>query len=178
LTEQLQEGRMMSEMAALDAVRASADSVSRLIEQHLPVEGGRDNVQDIVRYAHFLWRLIRDKWEQFKLHLDQGLEAGRARQAAASAALACDSLLRVVAQLQAAAPAEATGDLGGLPELAAAVDQAREIQKAARSLVDLLDAPAPPIDEARLAEGLAALQRGDFEDTAAIVARLKSGGDL
>jgi hypothetical protein len=87
-------------------------------------------------------------------------------------------LLRVVAQLEDAQNQGTAGEVEGLPELIAAVSQARAIQKAARSLVDMLSAPVPPLDESRLAEGLAAARRGDFEDTAAIVERLRAGGEL
>ena len=51
-------------------------------------------------------------------------------------------------------------------------------QKAARDLVNTANTPGPPIDEARLAAGLAAAGRGDFEDTAAMVERLKAGEGL
>jgi hypothetical protein len=36
----------------------------------------------------------------------------------------------------------------------------------------------PPIDEVRLAAGVAAARRSECEDTAAIVERLRSGGEL
>ncbi len=83
-----------------------------------------------------------------------------------------------MAQLEAALTREAAGQIDGLPELIAAAPKAREIQKAARNLVDTLTASEPPIDEAPLAEGLAAATRGEFEDTAAIVERLRAGGEL
>ncbi len=160
----------MSETATLDAVRANADAVSRLIDQHLP-----GSPQDVVNFVRYLWTLNQDIWDAFRERLDQGLEAGRARHAAASASLTCESLLRVVALLEVALPQR---DVEGLAELLAAVPKIRQIQSAARDLVDLLDAPPPPIDEGRLAQGLAAVVRGDFEDTATIVGRLKAGGEL
>jgi hypothetical protein len=163
----------MTEADTLDAVRENADAVSRLIDQHLP-EGESGSAQDVVNFTRFLLALVRNIWEAFQAQLDKGLEAGRARHAAASASLACDGLLRVVALLEAAQP----GDVGTLAELLAAVPRVREIQKAARGLVDLLNAPAPPADEERLAQGMAAVGRGDFEDTAAIVGRLQAGGEL
>jgi hypothetical protein len=168
----------MSETATLDTARENADAVSRLIDLCLGPEAGDNNVQDIVHFALLLWRIVRDTWERFQLLLDQGLEAGRARHAAASASLACDSLLRVVSQLEAALTREGVGDVDGLRELIAAAPKVREIKKATRNLVDLLNAPEPPLDQTRLAEGLAAAKRGEFEDTAAIVERLRAGGEL
>jgi hypothetical protein len=168
----------MIETVKLDTARENADAVSRLIEQFLGTEDKDANIQDIVKFARLLWLIVRDIWEQFQLRLDQGLEAGRARHVAASASLACDSLLRVVTRLEDALARRGTGEVEGFPELIAAVPKVRTIQKAARNLVDILNAPEPPIDETRLAEGKAAAGSGDFEDTAAIVERLRIGGEL
>jgi hypothetical protein len=168
----------MSETATLDAARENAEAVSHLIEQYLGRNGQAKNVQDIVRFARLLWFIVRDTWDQFQLRLDQGLEASRARHAAASAALACDSLLRVIAQLEVTLQPNAGEQPEGFPELLAAVPNVTKIQKAARHLTNSLNAPEPPIDEARLADGLAAAARGDFEDTGAIVERLRAGGEL
>jgi hypothetical protein len=173
-----EEGGTMSETATLDAARENAEAVSHLIEQYLGRNGQARNGQDIVRFARLLWFIVRDIWEQFQLRLDQGLESGRARHAAASADLACDSLLRVIGQLKVTLQPNAGEHLEGFAELLAAVPKVREIQNAARHLTNSLNAPEPPIDEARLAEGLAAAARGDFEDTGAIVERLRAGGEL
>jgi hypothetical protein len=121
---------------------------------------------------------VRDTWEQFQSRLDQGLDARDARQAAASAALACVSWLRVIAQLEATLASQAGEEWEGLAEMRAATPQARKIQDAARDLINRLNAPVPPLDEARLSAGLAAVARGDVEDTAAIVERLRAGGEL
>lgn len=164
----------MSETTTLDAVRQGADAASRLIDERLP-QGDGSSAQDIVHFVRFLRASIRDIWGKFQARLDSGLEAGRARAEAASAALACDSLLRLVARLNTAVPA---GEAEGLAELAAAAQEITGVQSAARVVVDLLNAPAPPVDEERLARGLAAAQRGDYEDTAAIIERLKAGGEL
>src|SRR5437588_12888939 len=80
--------RTMSDTATLDAARENADAVSRLIEQYLGQNGQAKNAQDIVKFARLLWYIVRDIWDQFQVRLDHGLEAGHARQAAASAALA------------------------------------------------------------------------------------------
>jgi hypothetical protein len=169
---------MMSETATLDTARENANAVSRLIEQYLGQDGREKNVQDIVTFAHFLYRIVRDTWEQFQVRLDGGLEAGRVRHAAASASLACDSLLRIIAQLHAVLPPEAGAQPEGLAELLSAAPRVRAIQEGARDLVNRLSAPEPPMDVARLAEGVAAVARGDFEDTSAIVERLRAGGEL
>ena len=161
----------MSEIATLDTARETANAVSRLIEQYLGQDGQDKDIRDIVKFARLLWFIVRDTWEEFQMRLDQGVDAGRLRHAAASAGLACDSLLRVIAQLQARAQPEG-GELLTIPP------NIREIQKVARDLLNRLNAPEPPIDEARLAEGLAAAARGDFEDTSAIVERLRAGGEL
>jgi hypothetical protein len=169
----------MNAMTTLDlAARENADAASRLLDQFLRAVEGRGNVRAVVKFALLTWSMVRDVWEQFQLGLDQGLEAGRARTAAASAALACESLLRTVARLEAALTKEAAEKLDGLPELTAAVPEVEAIRKAARALVNTLDAPAPVIDEARLAEGLAAVGRGESEDTTAIIERLRAGGEL
>jgi hypothetical protein len=168
----------MSETATLDTARENANAVSRLIEQYLGQDGRDKNVQDIVKFARLLYLIVRDTWQQFQVRLDVGLEAGRVRHAAASASLACDSLLRIIAQLQAVLPPEAGAQLEGLAELLSAAPKVREIQEGARDLVNCLNAPEPPVDAARLAEGLAAVARGDFEDTSAIVERLRAGGEL
>jgi hypothetical protein len=164
----------MSETTMLDAVRQGADAVSRLIDERLP-EGEGSGAQDVVHFVRFLRASIRDIWGKFQVRLDDGLEAGRARAEAASAALACDSLLWLVTRLRAALP---SGDVEGLAELLAAVQEIKEVQSAARGMVDLLNSPAPSVDEERLARGLAAAERGDYEDTAAIIERLKAGGEL
>ena len=62
--------------------------------------------------------------------------------------------------------------------MVAAVQEIKGVQSAARGVVNLLNSPAPPVDEERLARGLAAAQRGDYEDTAPIIERLKAGGEL
>jgi hypothetical protein len=167
----------MSNTATLDAAGEAADAVSRLTDRHLRAEGGSNDVQDLVTFARFIWLTVQEEWAPFQTRLDRGLEANAARQAAASAALACDSLLRIVARLEATL-ASGTGEVDGLPELSAAVPEVRAIQKAARDLVDMLDAPAPPIDEVRLAAGVAAARRGECEETAAIIERLRAGGEL
>jgi hypothetical protein len=168
----------MSEIATLDTARETANAVSRLIEQYLGQDGRDKDVQDIVRFARLLCFIVRDMWERFQVRLDQGLEAGRARDAAATTALACDSLLRVIAQLQARLRSGSGQQWEGLAELLSAAPDVKEIQNAARDLVNRLNAPELPIDEARLAEGLAAAARGNFEDTSAIVERLRAGGEL
>jgi hypothetical protein len=168
------EGLTMSETTTLDAVRQGADAVSRLIGERLP-EGEGGGAQDVVNFVRFLWTLVRGAWRKFQAQLDEGLEAGRARHAAASAALACDSLLRLVTGLNGALPA---GEVEGLAELVAAVPEIKGTLSAARGIVNLLNAPAPPVDEERLARGLAAAQRGGSEDTAAIIEGLKAGGEL
>jgi hypothetical protein len=168
----------MSETATLDTARDIADAGSRLIDHCLHPDGDGKTIQDIVNFAHVLWRMVRETWEQFQPRLDQGLEAGRARHAAASAAVACESLIRVITQLEGVVKPGAAEEVEGLSDLIAVAPKARAIQKAARDLVDLLNAPEPPIDETRLNEGLAAAKRGDFEDTAAIIERLRAGGEL
>jgi hypothetical protein len=168
----------MQNTAALDEAPETAAALSRMIDQYLPAQGGGEAVQDIVKFARFLWLVIRDTWEQFQLRLDQGLEAGRVRHAAASASLACDRLLRIVTQLDGVLGPEDAKQVEGLPELIAAAPKARAIRQAALALVDMLNAPEPPLDEARLADGLAAAARGDVEDTAVIVERLRTGGGL
>jgi hypothetical protein len=167
----------MSNTATLDAAGEAADAVSRLSDRYLRANGGNGDAQDLVTFARFIWLTVQEKWAPFQTRLDQGLEAGEARQAAASTALACDRLLRVVAQLERGRSSGA-GEVDGLPELIAAVPQVRAIQKGAQELVDALDTPAPPIDEARLAAGVAAARRGECENTAAIVERLRAGGEL
>lgn len=164
----------MSETTTLDAVRQGADAASRLIDERLP-QGDGSSAQDVVHFVRYLRASIRDVWGKFQARLDSGLEGGRARAEAASAALACDSLLRLVARLNTAVPAR---EVEGLAELAAAAQEIKGVQSAARGVVSLLTSPAPPIDEERLARGRAAAQRGDHEDTAAIVERLKAGGEL
>ncbi len=168
----------MSETATLDTAKETADAVSKFIDQCLPAEREGQSVEDVVAFARRVWLVIRDTWQQFQLHLDQGLGASQARHSAASAALACDSLLGVLAKLQAVQTQGTAGEVEGLPDLIAAAGEVRAIYTAARKLVDQLNAPEPPIDEARLAEGLAAARRGAFEDTAAIIERLKAGGEL
>ena len=168
----------MGEIATLDTARETANAVSRLIEQYLGQDGRDKDVQDIVKFARLLCFIVRDMWERFQVRLDQGLEASRVRDAAASTALACDGLLRVIAQLQQARLRSGSGQQWeGLAELLSAPD-VKEIQNAACNLVNRLNAPELPIDEARLAEGLAAVARGNFEDTSAIVERLRAGGEL
>jgi hypothetical protein len=164
----------MSETATLDAVRQGADAAPRLIDERLP-QGDGSSAQDVVHFVRFLRDSIRDVWGKFQARLDSGLEAGRARGEAASALLACDSLLRLVARLHSAVPA---GEAEGLTELADAAQEIKGVQSAARGVVNLLNSPAPPVDEERLARGLAAAQRGDYEDTAPIIERLKAGGEL
>jgi hypothetical protein len=168
----------MSEMATLDTAKATADAVSRFIDQCLPAESEGQSVEDVVAFARHLWFVVRRTWQQFQLRLEQGLGVGQARHAAASAALACDSLLRMMSKLEAVRAQGTTGTVEGLAGLMAAAPEVRAIYTAARRLVDQLNAPEPPIDEARLAEGLTAAERGAFEDTAAIVERLKAGGEL
>jgi hypothetical protein len=168
----------MSETTTLDTARENANAVSRLIEQYLGQDGREKNVQDIVKFARLLYVIVRDTWEQFQVRLDEGLEAGRVRHAAASASLACDSLLRIIAQLQAVLPPEAGAQLEGFAELLSAAPKVKEIQEDTRDLVNCLNAPELPIDAARLAEGVTAVARGDFEDTSAIVERLRAGGEL
>src|SRR5437868_11894884 len=102
----------MSETTTLDAVRQGADAASRLIDERLP-QGEGGGAQDVVHFVRFLRASIRDVWGQFQTRLDGGLGAGRARAEAASAALACDSLLRLVARLNTAVPA---GEAEGLAE--------------------------------------------------------------
>jgi hypothetical protein len=160
-------------------IRDSADAVSRLIDQFLRAKAEDEQEQESVNITNLLWLTVRDIWRQFQHRLDQGLEAGKARQAAACASLACDSLLRVIARFEAGlAPGASREVVEGLSGLIAAASEIRAIQKAARQLVDMLNAPAPPIDEDRLAEGVAAVGRGDFENTEAIIKRLKAGEDL
>jgi hypothetical protein len=167
----------MSNTATLDAAGQAADAVSRLSDRHLRAEDGNGDVQDLVTFARFIWLTVQEKWAPFQTRLDRGLEVGEARQTAASTALACDRLLRVVAQLEGGTSSTA-GAVDGLPELIAAVPQVRAVQQAAQELVGMLDAPPPPVDEGRLAAGVAASRRGEVEDTAAIVERLRAGREL
>ncbi len=165
----------MSAMATLDAARENAEAVSRLLDQYLGSEDTGKNVEDVLRFARFLWLVVRDAWEGFQVQLDAGMEAGQARRAAASAVRACESLVRVVGRLDAA---RAAGDVREYAELTDAAARARAIQQAAQELVRILEAPEPLLDPTRLAEGLSAAQRGELEDTEAIVARLKTGGSV
>jgi hypothetical protein len=164
----------MSETTTLDAVRQGADAVSRLIDEHLP-QGEGGSARDVVHFVRFLWASLRGAWGKFQAQLDGGMEAGSVRGAAASAALACDSLLRLVTGLNSEF---SSGEVEGLAELVAAVQEIKGVQSAARGIVNLLSSSAPPIDEDRLARGVAAVGRGDSEDTAAIIERLKAGGEL
>jgi hypothetical protein len=168
----------MSDSATLDIARENADAVARLIEQYIGGDRGEKNVQDIAKFALLLWLMIRDAWGQFQVQLDHGLEGGRALTAAASASLACDSLLRVIARLAMAVPPEDRQQVAGLSDLLAASAEVKGIQNAARDLIHRCNAPAPPLDQARLAAGLTAAANGDVEETAAIVERLKNGGEL
>jgi hypothetical protein len=167
----------MSNTATLGAAGEAAGAVSRLADRHLRAEGRGDDVQDLVTFARFIWLTVQEEWAPFQTRLDRGLDAGEARHAAASAALACDRLLQIVARLE-ETPTTGAGEVEGLAELSAAVPEVKAIQKAARDLTDMLDAPAPPIDEARLAAGVAAARRGECENTASIVERLRTGGEL
>jgi hypothetical protein len=69
---------------------------------------------------------------------------------------------------------------GGVEGLARLREWAEGVKsnRAAAAAVLSAASESRPIDEARLARGLADAQAGKFEDTAAIVERLKAGGDL
>ena len=64
------------------------------------------------------------------------------------------------------------------PEAMLAAQEVLQERMAGRAQEPLVAEGEPPIDEVQLAAGVAAARRSECEDTAAIVERLRSGGEL
>jgi hypothetical protein len=152
-------------------VRDSAASVGRCLpEVQQPTVA---DVQGLLELHHLLTDLLRRSWEATQRALDKGIPAAWLRDLLEPIRDGADALLDLLPLLRnqdGAAKAHRAN-------LEADAAKVRALHDEAVKLLDWLAAPRPPIDEERLAQGIAQAERGEVERGEAVLERLRAGGE-
>lgn len=152
-------------------VRDSAASAGRRLRE--AAQPTAADVQGLLELHHLLTDLLRRDWEAAQRAMEAVVDAGRLRamlepiRDGANVQLDVVPLLRNLSSAVGASPADLEADHAILHTL----------REGATKLLDWLAAPRPPIDQERLAEGIAQAERGEVERGEAILERLRAGGE-
>jgi hypothetical protein len=156
---------------------SSAASAREAVSQ--AVDLTPQDMADMVTLLATEVRLLEDNWDRLRARMDAGMERSRLRADAVALGDAAGSLLGLGRVLSRFTPegkpaAMAPARRAELEGLLARLDAASATIAA---LIEWLDKPWPPIDQERLARGIAEAERGEGESTDAILERLRIGGE-
>lgn len=128
-------------------------------------------VQGLLELHRVLTDLLRRDWAAARAALAEGIEAGRLRAMLGPIRDSAEAQLDFLSRLRnLAGAAEAP-----LASLAAEEAELRALREEATRILDWLAAPRPPIDQERLARGMAQAERGEVVSADEILARLRAG---
>jgi hypothetical protein len=151
--------------------RDSAESARRRLGES--VHPTAAEVQGLVEWHHLLTDLLRRSWESAQAAINEGIEAGRLRTMLEPIRDGANFQLDLLPLLR-----NLSGAVGAPPvDLGADEKTLRALREEAAKLLDWLAAPRPPIDQERLAQGIAQAERGEVERGEAILERLRAGGE-
>ncbi len=150
-------------------VRDSAESARRRLGESAPRTAAE--VQGLLDLHHLLTDLLRRDWEAAQRALEVGLPADRLRALLEPIRDGATIQLDVVLRLR-----NLSWAVGVSPQDLEADDVAlRTLRAEATKVLDWLAAPWPPIDQERLARGIAQAERGEVVSAEEMLARLRAG---
>jgi hypothetical protein len=156
-------------------------SMRQVIVQHDPASTKVEDAEVVVRLCLNAAHELETRREVDRQRLREGLEGAEARE------LLEVALGAFAAWSELADAAAAWGNhvahlrqrpVEGLDQLQNRARRLDEERKHIHELLAFAGAPHPPVDPKVLAEGEAALARGECEDTRDILARLRAGGEF
>ncbi len=152
-----------------EKARGTAESLLRLIRQHVRTEGEAGEVESFAILASALADLIGIAWNRFLARLNDGAEAERVRTDGAALSSAADLWLEMVQSLQ------DTGTQVAVRVGAPIKGLSGEIRETARKVVDSVNAAcnAPP-DQEMLRQSEADVAAARFRKGKEVIARLRS----
>jgi hypothetical protein len=161
-----------------EKVKHAAESLNRLVRQHLPPEHTGGDVEPYLLLASILADRIRADWDGLLSQLSAGTSPEVVRVTAHALSTAADTWSEVAKSLQhrAERAARTTGEpLAGLVELVDEAPQIREVREAADRLVGSVNvASSLSLDTDMLRQAEEDLPTGRARKGAEIIARLRS----
>jgi hypothetical protein len=159
-------------------VKHAAQSLYRLIKQHVPTEAQAGDVESYIMLASALADRIRADWDRLLVQLRDGMGAETVRTIATDLSMAADTWCELAQSLQdmAARLAGQTGKpIQRILELADEAVRTGEIRAAARTVVDSVNAADNlPFDEDTLKQSEADFAAGRLQKGKDVIARLRS----
>ncbi len=169
---------MMAETLLPNVLNSSAASARQAVSQ--AEDMAPQDMADMVTLLATEVRLLEQNWDRLRVRMDAGMERSRLRAGAKALDDAARSLLglgRALSQFTPEGKPAATAPPDLLAELDGLVARIGALAAPIASLVEWLDKPWPPIDQERLARGIAEAERGEGESADAILDRMRAGGE-
>jgi hypothetical protein len=161
-----------------EKVQHAAQSLNRLIKQHVLTDGRAGDVESYIILASVLADRIRADWDRLVSELGGGMDAAAARTIGVGLAMAAGTWCELAQSLQdmAARVAREGGEpIKGVLELADEAGRTAEIRAAARRVVDSVDAAhGLPLDQDMLKQSADDFAAGRFQKGKDVIARLRS----
>ncbi len=161
-----------------EKAQSAAESLLRLIRQHIPTDGEAGDVEAFAVLASILADLIGTVWNRFLSKLQDGMNAEPTRTQGAAISIAANLHSEAIQLIQKEGEevARRVGEpIKGLSELVSGMGRMLDIERAARRVVDSVNgANCSSIDQSMLKQSEADFSAGRFQKGKDVIARLRS----